>query len=59
MWHNSPGVKEEGLSPRAEMLSKDAGEEGDLGALQNDMLLLSFLRSAAGEDVTADPGGVR
>lgn len=56
---NSPGVKEEGLLPRAETLSRDAGEEGDPGALQNDTLLLSLLHSTAGGDVTADPGGVR
>lgn len=39
------------------MLSRDAGEEGDPSALQNDTLLLTLLRSTAGEEV--DPGGVR
>lgn len=50
MWHNSPGIKEGGLLPCAEILRRDAEEEGDLGALQNGALLLSLLPSTAMEE---------
>ena len=50
-------MKEAGLLPRAEMLQRDAGEEGELGAPQTKPLLLSLVCSAAGEDAAADPGG--
>lgn len=46
---NSPVVKGGNLLLCAEMLSRGAGEVGDLGALQNDMLLLSLLLLTAGE----------
>lgn len=54
MWHNSPGVKEEGVLPCAEIFSR---EEEDLVTLQNHRLLLKVSVTAS-KDAIAHPGGV-
>lgn len=55
--HNSPGNKEEGVLPCAEMFSRDAEEEEDLVMLQNPTLLLR-LSAPARKDVIVDPGRI-